>query len=64
MSQPNSMRDLIVDRLKNSAWMDYCYKRGDQNAANMTYVDWLRSLDDDDLLSAYNRVRDYEADLD
>jgi hypothetical protein len=56
----------MTDELKNSGWLDFGFELGDNNAAafNGDYVAYLNSLDDDDFLMTYNRVREAELNLD
>lgn len=53
------LRDLVIQGIRNWGSLDYCFKRGDMNAKSyLTYENWLNSLEDDELLAAYDRVRD------
>lgn len=57
------LRELIIGRIKNESYFDYCFKRGDSNAkAFASYADWLASLSDEDLLDTYDRVREADRD--
>lgn len=63
------MRELIISKIKNSGWLD-CWGRDDNAFALLrpkgfaTYEDWLKSLDDEDVLAAYVRVHEAEQQLD
>ena len=59
------MRDIIINQIKNNGWMDYAFKRGDDDAVKFrNYKEWLGHLSDEDLLAAYDRVQDFERNLD
>ncbi len=46
-------------------WLDWSYKRGDNNAVNFKdYESWLNSLTNDDFLFTYNRVKEASDNLD
>lgn len=61
MSDTNSLREIMTEEAVNNGWLDYCYKRGDNNAqAYPDYRDWLNSLSVKDFLYAYNRGREAE----
>jgi hypothetical protein len=59
------MRKLIIDLISGSGCWDYCFKRGDDKASNFsTYKEWLESLSDEDILAAYDRVKEVINNLD
>jgi hypothetical protein len=61
----SNLRQIMTNEIKASGWMDSWYKRGDMNAENFSsYEEWLNSLSDSDFLFSYNRVRDFENELD
>lgn len=54
-----------MQRLKHSEWLNFYYKRGDKNARSFaSYEEWLKSLDDEDLLDNYLEIRDAQNNLD
>lgn len=60
-----TLRDIMTKEIAQHGWMDYAFERGDDNAKEFSsYVNWLNSLDDEDFLYCYKRVRDYENSLD
>ncbi len=59
------MRELLIDRLKNSGWLDYGWTgRSPYTYEPQTYLAYLRILDDDDLLDTYSRISIAENELD
>lgn len=61
-----TLREIMTDQHRQSGWLDFSFTYGDRNAKsfNGDYVAWLNSLDDDEFLDAYNRVREAESNLD
>jgi hypothetical protein len=65
LKEKTQLRDLLIQSIRNWGGFDYCWKRGDDKAESFpVYEDWLKSLDDVELLAAYDRVRDAIGDLD
>lgn len=61
----SELRKLMTDEIADGDWLDYAFKRGDNNAISFkTYQEYLASLDAYDFLATYNRVRDAEQNLD
>lgn len=64
------MRELIINTIKHYAFNDYIWKYQIVNNDKTKIMDtvgyeaWLNSLDDEDLLAAYDRVREANAQLD
>lgn len=59
------MRELIIDQLKGSGWLDDNWLEVPGHVrANTPYANWLHNLDDSDLLDAYRRVTLAGNDLD
>lgn len=68
------MRNLIISIIKNDGWLDYNWDHCSpmdswqdyQNRKRdpVAYAKWLETLDDGDLLAAYDRVREAEMRLD
>lgn len=60
------MRELMINQIHAYHWLDYSFERGDNEAEKFggDYVEWLRSLTDEDLLSTFSRLSAAIDDLD
>ncbi len=63
-----TLRQLMTDGIAHGDWLDYVFDRVhtecQRRNESVRYRDWLDSLDDDDFLDTYNRVRDAQNQLD
>jgi hypothetical protein len=57
-----NLKDLMIEELVGYGWLDREFKKLNANPAS--YVDWLKSLRDEDFLAKYNDMREIIATLD